>query len=428
MFFLKEFTFRNCYSFKDEALLSMTANYNMKDNINFVIKHGDGDNAVYLNPVAAIYGSNAGGKTNILRALSDAIRNISEVKRICNEPFMYPFHEDETFSHRLVIVHDDIEYEYEYTANAVSNTSWEDSKVLKESLRKRDLRAKGDAKAVFVREGTAIKESMYNDKDQQNEHLKMIAANNSILVMRHVGELGWDFFKPLYQWCSNVVMDMRTPNEKDRHEDLIKYASTLHSDEESLLRFSNFITDIDPALFAITTMTQQNDNVEPKIGEKARFLVWHKYREASGDVDKLPFLTQRESNGMVKLMEIYPIIKRALDEGKPFICDELDKFLHPLIFKRVVEMFNDTGEGGVNKKGAQLIFAAHNTIVVNREDLRRDEICFVDKNEYGESVVKRLSEITDEKGSKIRLDARYDVLYLSGNFGAIPEKFRSAVV
>jgi len=91
-------------------------------------------------------------------------------------------------------------------------------------------------------------------------------------------------------------------------------------------------------------------------------------------------------------------------------------------------MFNDTGENGMNKKGAQLIFTAHNTVVVNREDLRRDEICFVDKDEYGESITKRLSEITDEKGNKIRLDARYDVLYMNGNFGAIPEAIRNATI
>jgi hypothetical protein len=52
----------------------------------------------------------------------------------------------------------------------------------------------------------------------------------------------------------------------------------------------------------------------------------------------------------------------------------------------------------------------------------------VDKNEYGESIAKRLSEITDEKGNKIRLDARYDVLYMNGNFGAVPEKIRNVSV
>jgi len=421
---LKEFTFRNCYSFKDTATLSMTANYNMKDNVNFVIKRGDGDNAVYLNPVLAIYGSNAGGKTNMLQALLDAVRNISE-KRIHNTSFMYSNCDDDTFLHRLAIVHDDIEYEYEYTAR--SDSFLVESEVLKESLQKRDLREKGEKIMVFVREGEKIINSIYKEKEY--DFLKMIASNKNILVMRHAGELGWDDFKPLYQWCSNVMSEMYTQGEEDRHEALKEYASTLHLDKENLSRFSDFMTKFDPALYEISTYTRQReDTAESKTKDKAIFAVWHKYRETNGTIARVGFVTRSESNGTIKLMELYPIIKRALDEGKLFICDELDKFLHPLIFKRIVEMFNDTGENGMNKKGAQLIFTAHNTIVVNREDLRRDEICFVDKNDYGESITKRLSEITDEKGNKIRLDARYDVLYMNGNFGAIPEAIRNATI
>jgi AAA15 family ATPase/GTPase len=421
---LKEFTFSNCYSFKDTATLSMAANYNMKDNVNFVIKRGDGDNAVYLNPVLAIYGSNAGGKTNMLQALLDAVRNISE-KGMHNTPFMYT-HCDDTFLHRLAVVHDDIEYEYEYTVRF--DAFLPESEVLKESLQKRDLRAKGEKKIIFVREGETIINSIY--KDTEYDFLKMIASNKSILVMRHAGELGWDDFKPLYQWCSNVMSEMSTQGEEDRHEALKEYASTLHLDKENLSRFSDFMTKFDPALYGISTFTRpRGDTAESKTNkEKANFAIWHKYREANGNIEQVGFGTRAESNGTIKLMELYPIIKRALDEGKLFICDELDKFLHPLIFKTIVEMFNDTGKKGMNKKGAQLIFTAHNTVVVNREDLRRDEICFVDKNEYGESVTKRLSEITDEKGKKIRLDARYDVLYMNGNFGAIPEAIRNATI
>jgi len=421
---LKEFTFKNCYSFKDTATLSMVANYNMKDNVNFVIKHGDGDNAVYLNPVLAIYGSNAGGKTNMLQALLDAVKNISE-KRMHNTPFMFPYYSDDAFLHRLAVVHDDIEYEYEYTARF--NTILDKFEVLKESLQKHDLRIKGEKIIIFVREGETIINSIY--KGTEYDFLKMIASNKNILVMRHAGELGWNDFKPLYQWCSNVMYEMYTQGEEDRHESLKEYASMLHLDKENLLRFSDFMTKLDPALYGISTFTRpRGDTTESKTNEKANFAIWHNYRDADGSIEQAGFGTRAESNGTIKLMEIYPIIKRALDEGKLFICDELDKFLHPLIFKRIVEMFNDTDENGMNKKGAQLIFTAHNTVVVNREDLRRDEICFVDKDEYGESITKRLSEITDEKGNKIRLDARYDVLYMNGNFGAIPEAIRNATV
>jgi hypothetical protein len=402
----------------------MTANYNMKDNVNFVIKRGDGDDAVHLNPVLAIYGSNASGKTNMIQALLDMVKNISE-KSMNNNIFMHSYDTDNTFLHKLVIVNDYVEYEYEYTASLKRDTSQgKKSEVLKESLRKREIKAKSAEVVVFLREGEKIIDSIY--KETELDYLKMIASNSGILVMRHAGELGWDNFSPLYQWCNNVIAEIGTQSEEDRHKGLMKYASTLHSDNESLEKFSKFMTNLDPALNGVSTFVRRSDdNAESKAQEKAQFGIWHKFREADGKITHIPFSTHIESNGTIKLMEIYPIIKRVLEEGKLFVCDELDKFLHPLVFRRIVEMFNDKD---INKNGAQLIFTAHNTYVVNREDLRRDEICFVDKNEYGESVTKRLSEITDEKGNKIRLDARYDVLYMNGNFGAVPEKIRNATI
>jgi AAA15 family ATPase/GTPase len=278
----------------------MTANYNMKDNINFVIKHGDGDSAVYLNPVLAIYGSNAGGKTNMLQALLDAVKNISE-KSIYNVPFMY--HANDTFLHRLVVVQNNIEYEYEYTANVRPSISMDDFEILKESLLKRDLRARGEEKIVFVREGENITNSIYKDNQYKNneyDFLKMIALNKSILVMRHAGELGWDDFRPLYQWCSNVMAEMYTQGEEDRQKNLKRYATTLHSDKESLLKFSTFMTSFDPALNEITTFTQESsdktEKVDTKTQEKAYFAIWHKYRKANGKLSPGRVHTTQKNN------------------------------------------------------------------------------------------------------------------------------------
>jgi len=417
MLMLKEFTFKNCYSFKDEVTLSMVANHNMKDNINFVTLHGDGDNAIYLNPVAAIYGTNAGGKTNIYKALLDAVDNISK-REVYNIPFMYPEKKDCTFSHKLVVVHDDIEYEYEYTASYKPYIRSEESEVLKESLKIHALKANDGKKTVFLREREKIIDSMYNNNDDRYKFISEIASSKSVLVMRHGGEFGWEHFRPIYQWCRNVVIE----TDEDRYEFLKKYAATLFLDNDKLSKFSDFITHIDPSISKVDILKSSQQT------ERKRFFIFHQFLNEDGEVAEAMFRTQTESNGMVKLMELYPKIKEALDEGRPFVCDELDKFLHPLIFMKILEWFNDTGENGRNKKGAQLIFTAHNTIVVDRENLRRDEIYFVQKNKYGESIAKRLSEITDEKGNKIRLDARYNALYINGNFGAIPEEFLNVII
>ena len=68
-----------------------------------------------------------------------------------------------------------------------------------------------------------------------------------------------------------------------------------------------------------------------------------------------------------------------------------------------------------NTHHAQLIFATHNTLIMNKKMLRRDQIYLIEKDKYGES---ELYSLLDYK--KIRSDASYDKDYLLGKYGAVP--------
>ncbi len=92
--------------------------------------------------------------------------------------------------------------------------------------------------------------------------------------------------------------------------------------------------------------------------------------------------------------------------------DELDKGLHPLLTRLIVNLFNSKNN---NPKNAQLIFATHDSTLLDTEVFRRDQICFVDKDYEGVSAFFKLSDI---KG--IRKDIPIDKWYLSGRFKAIP--------
>ena len=72
-----------------------------------------------------------------------------------------------------------------------------------------------------------------------------------------------------------------------------------------------------------------------------------------------------------------------------------------------------------NPNNAQLIFTTHNTIYMDMDLLRRDEIWFVEKDN-GVSNLYSLDDITNEKGEKVRKDSNYEKHYLLGNYGAIP--------
>jgi AAA15 family ATPase/GTPase len=110
------------------------------------------------------------------------------------------------------------------------------------------------------------------------------------------------------------------------------------------------------------------------------------------------------------MFELSPFIYKALKEGSPLFIDEFDSRFHPLLTKKIVELFNSA-----ENKQAQLVFTTHDTNLLSSELLRRDQIDFVEKDKYGASHLYSLIEI---KG--IRNDASFEKDYIQGKYGAIP--------
>lgn len=125
---------------------------------------------------------------------------------------------------------------------------------------------------------------------------------------------------------------------------------------------------------------------------------------------ELPFL-QIESNGTIKLLDILPTIFDALSTGNILIVDEIENGLHPTVVKKMIELFYNPE---TNPHNAQLICTTHNILLIN-EAVQRDEVWLMDKNEYGESSMKHISDIPglrsyDKLGQKM----------IEGAFGAMP--------
>ena len=85
-----------------------------------------------------------------------------------------------------------------------------------------------------------------------------------------------------------------------------------------------------------------------------------------------------------------------------------------MLFKKIVSMYTDRN---INKNNAQLVFTSHSTFLFNSDNLRRDEIYLVDKDNLGKSQLYSLSEFRN-----LRIDADYEKKYFAGQFGAIPYK------
>ena len=90
---------------------------------------------------------------------------------------------------------------------------------------------------------------------------------------------------------------------------------------------------------------------------------------------------------------------------------ELDARLHPLMTRRIIELFHSPL---TNPKGAQLIFATHDTNLLDKNLFRRDQIWFAEKDQQGATHLASLAEY------RVRNDAAFEKNYLEGRYGAIP--------
>ena len=143
------------------------------------------------------------------------------------------------------------------------------------------------------------------------------------------------------------------------------------------------------------------------------------HKGENGEVKALPFYL--ESNGTRKMFHLFDFFMDALKNGMVLFVDELDAKLHPLLTRYIINLFHNSD---TNKGNGQLIYSTHDTVNLNKETFRRDEIWFAEKDKDGISEIYALSDyiLEDDKnaGKKVRNDATYNKDYLTGRYGAIP--------
>lgn len=116
-----------------------------------------------------------------------------------------------------------------------------------------------------------------------------------------------------------------------------------------------------------------------------------------------------ESTGTIRYFDLLGFIIRALKEGEIMVMDEMDARLHTKMSQAIMMEFNSK-----QNTNSQFIFTTHNTNLLSSELLRRDQIYFVEKDQYAASSLHSLSEF------KIRKDTNYELNYLKGKYGGIP--------
>jgi len=142
----------------------------------------------------------------------------------------------------------------------------------------------------------------------------------------------------------------------------------------------------------------------------------HEKRDAEGKVvGRVEFdLGKDESQGTQKFIALSGPITHTLEQGSILVADELEARLHPLLTQAVVDLFHSP----VNRKNAQLIFAAHDVTLLDPERFRRDQVWFTEKDELGTTDLYSLAEF---EPSQVRPGSKFSRQYLLGLFGAVPK-------
>lgn len=124
-----------------------------------------------------------------------------------------------------------------------------------------------------------------------------------------------------------------------------------------------------------------------------------------------------ESHGTLRLIDFVIPFKRLFSEGGVFVLDEFDTAFHPQVVMDILTLFHDQR---INLAGAQMIFTTFNPAYLDHNFLRRDQIWFVEKDKTTHE--SRLYSLADFGSEKVRNDHNYLKHYMSGSYGAVPDR------
>lgn len=410
---LISFSVKNFRSFRDKVVLSLEPSSNT-EHPNNVIKIEDNESLCTI----PIYGANASGKTNVIRALGTAISTIrqSNLLQITDKlEQMVPFKFDLTSCDNpcefelTFVAADRIKYTYGFSADQTQ-------------IHEEYLYAYYSAKPSMIFERNKEKlECGQTEKTELEPIFKRTTKNKLLLA----AATAWNYEKtcPPFFWLAKYIEILN-----NAEQDLPFYTLDMHANDNTgvlkafttqLLQHADInICDYDVNVMDIpcTSATFPPEiaklfgDQQPR-GKQYRVVTSHDCGEL-GDAQDGKLDLEDESLGTKRLFFYSPLLYDALQNGRTFVIDELERSFHPLIVQYIIDLFQNPN---INKNNAQLIFTTHNTEILTLDNFRRDQIYFIEKvADTGVSDLYSLDEFSVRKDENVRKG------YLLGRFGAVP--------
>lgn len=396
------FRTKNFRSFAEDAIISMRPVRAYKEHWENLHHTNEMD----VLKVAAVYGPNASGKSNLVKAIAfmrrtvlDSLRR-SSVDKIDVEPFALDEQkilEPSEFDIEMLI--GDYVYRYGFSAKADS--------IVAEWLYRSHGGARSVAQPLFIREGGKILEA---NKRIFREigflDIKTLLSNS--LLLPRLDQLNNETAKRIMRWFAHLQVMSGSRSQRYSAFSARKINNTEFHD--GMMRFLKFAdSSIKDVLVKSRTVEWEKENIS---FEEHTVLVARMNRQGK----QVPFdLGEKESEGTIKMFELSGPLTDILNEGHTLVIDEMEAKLHPLLTKRIIYLFSSQDW---NQNNAQLIFITHDATIMRHAGLRRDQIWFCDKNRYGVSDLYSLAEI--KSTAKARKEDNLEKKYLEGRFGAVP--------
>ena len=431
---LIRFQVKNLYSFEEETEFNLLTNDS--EHLPHHKKHCNGVDFLRL---SAIYGANASGKSNFVRAIG-LLQNIVKKGKIIDEVSDYKFKLSgealtKPISLAIELLSNSKMYYYTLT--------FDRKKILNEALVE-TFKDKED-RIVFERSLTNerqeipfIESEVKNEKERMFLELlsdKLLSKDElllTFLTQKYPNE--YADIDNVFKWFSDVLIVLNSnfkirgiAHKFDKHDRIVKFVNTfiptlstgiqrievqkkeIQGDSDEMKHLKDNIKDDKEQLFTntnpdtgeeITFVIEENDKIFAK-----RIFTEHLDKEGH----KVLFPFGWESDGTKRLLEYTPLINGVINAEVVFVVDEIERSIHPMMIKELIrKISSDTSAQG------QLIFTTHESCLLDQEILRTDEIWFTQKDKGGATHMYSLSDFNISNTTNIE-DG-----YLNGRYGGIP--------
>lgn len=423
------FTVENWMSFKEQTTFVMTASRERQhgDRVPQVRKY-----QTRVLPIAAIYGGNASGKTNLFKALNFAksmvVKNTPPDSMIAVHGFRLDadaFNQPSRFSFELLINEEIYDFSFAVTRKSVV----EEKLIRISSASEKILYHCRDGKPNF--DSSLVKDQFL--------HFAFKGTRDNQLLLNNSVSQGIDTFRPVYDWFDNTL-ELIAPDSR-----FASFDQFFDVDHPLYSTMNEMLPALDTGIAHLGGEDVPFDNIsmpdavklrlqeDVKEGESVRlmaepmnerFMVTRKNGEllakklitfhSREDGTETKFEMRQESDGSQRIIDLLPAFLDLSVErsNKVYVIDELDRSLHTLLTRKLLSMYLETC---THETRSQLLLTTHDVLLMDQQLLRRDEMWVVERDSSGASTLLPFSDFKD-----IRYDKDIRKSYLQGRMGGIP--------